>query len=103
MRKANKYAKTVGKLTVERNWLEGKAREKDLSTKRRLVQADKNEELSSSRKHELLGISRSYKYYEIKTNPKKEAIKQRIKEISEDRFMCVYGENKVWRQLKQKV
>ena len=100
-KKVDKYAKTVGKLTVERDWLEGKLKSLDLSTKRRLVQADRNEELSNTRKHELLGISRSYKYYEIKTNPKKEAIKQRIKEISEDRFMCVYGEEKIWRQLKE--
>ena len=100
-KKVDKYAKTVGKLTVERDWLEGKVREKDLSTKRRLVQADKNKALSNTRKHELLGISRSYKYYEIKTNPKKEAIKQRIKEISQDEFMCTYGEEKVYRQLLQ--
>ena len=89
-KKVDKYAKTVGKLTVERDWLEGKLKSLDLSTKRRLVQADRNKALSNTRKHELLGISRSYKYYEIKTNPKKEAIKQRIKEISEDKFMCVY-------------
>jgi putative transposase len=64
-----------------------------------LVQADNNETLSNVKKHELLGISRSYKYYEPKVNPKKEAVKQRIKEISVDKFMCVYGEEKVWRQL----
>jgi len=57
------YAKTVGQLTVERNWLEKKLKSLDLSTKRRLVQADENEELSDYRKHKLLGISRSYKYY----------------------------------------
>jgi len=93
------YAKTVGQLTVERNWLEKKLKSLDLSTKRRLVQADENEELSDYRKHKLLEISRSYKYYEAKVNEKKIKIKQRIKEISEDEFMCVYGEVKVWKQL----
>lgn len=32
-------------------------------------------------------------------NPQKEAIKQRIQEIGEDEFMCIYGEEKVYRQL----
>jgi len=58
-KKVDKYAKTVGKLTVERDWAVGKLRSLDLSTKRRLVQADNNETLSNARKHELLGISRS--------------------------------------------
>jgi putative transposase len=97
--KVDKYAKAVGKLTVERDWLEGKLKSLDLSTKRRLVQADNENKISTSRKHELLAISRSYNYYEPKINPKKEAIKQRIKEISEDEFMCIYGEEKIWRQL----
>jgi len=98
-KKVDKYAKTVGKLTVERDWAVGKLRSLDLSTKRRLVQADNNETLSNARKHELLGISRSYKYYEPKVNPNKEAIKKRIQEIAVDDFMCAYGENKVYRQL----
>jgi len=98
-KKVDKYAKTVGKLTVERDWAVGKLRSLDLSTKRRLVQADNNETLSNAKKHELLSISRSYKYYEPKVNPNKEAIKKRIQEIAVDDFMCVYGENKVYRQL----
>ncbi len=98
-KKVDKYAKTVGKLTVERDWLEGKLKSLDLSTKRGIIQADTNKSLSHYRKHELLGISRSYNYYTPVVNPKKEAIKQRIKAISEDEFMCVYGEEKVWRQL----
>jgi len=98
-KKVDKYAKTVGKLTVERDWAVGKLKSLDLSTKRRLVQADNNETLSNAKKHELLSISRSYKYYEPKVNPYKEAIKKRIQEIAVDDFMCVYGENKVYRQL----
>ncbi|SFV90898.1 Mobile element protein [hydrothermal vent metagenome] len=54
---------------------------------------------STSRQHALLGISRSYHYYTPVVNPTKEAIKKRIVEISEDDFMCIYGEEKVYRQL----
>jgi putative transposase len=65
------------------------------------VQANKNINIAPSRLCELVGISRSYKYYTKKINPKKEAIKQRIKEIANDEFMCTYGEEKVYRQLLQ--
>ena len=101
--KIDKYAKTVGKLTVEKEWLEGKLKSLDLSTKREMVevQAEKNIESipSISRQHQLLGISRSYKYAKPVKNEKKELIKRRILEISQDEFMCVYGEEKVYRQL----
>lgn len=103
-KKVDKYAKTVGKLTVERDWAVGKLKSLDLSTKRAILhlQAVNNTtEVSPalSRQHELLGISRSYHYYTPVVNTQKEAIKQRIKEISEDEFMCIYGEEKVYRQL----
>ena len=66
-KKVDKYAKTVGKLTVERNWAVGKLKSLDLSTKREMVdvQAVNNTKdlPSPSYQHELLGISRSYKYY----------------------------------------
>ena len=102
-KKVDKYAKTVGKLTVERDWAVGKLKSLDLSTKREMVkvQANKDVNISPSRLCELVGISRSYKYYAKKINPKKEAIKQRIKEIAQDEFMCTYGEEKVYRQLLQ--
>lgn len=101
--KVDTYAKTVGKLTVERDWVVGKLKSLDLSTKRAMlhVQAANNTEAlpSSSRQHALLGISRSYRYYTPVINPAKEAIQRRIAEIAEDDFMCVYGEEKVYRQL----
>ena len=103
-KKVDKYAKTVGKLTVERDWAVGKLKSLDLSTKREMAQVQTVKEdrlIAPSKKHTLLGISRSYNYYERKVNPKKEAIKQRIKEIAEDEFMCIYGEEKVYRQLLQ--
>jgi len=102
-KKVDKYAKTVGKLTVERDWAVGKLKSLDLSTKRAMValQAVNNTTKlpSSSRQHEMLGISRSYNYYTPVINPTKEAIKRRLVEIAEDEFMCVYGEEKVYRQL----
>jgi transposase-like protein len=104
-KKVDKYAKTVGKLTVERNWAVGKLQSLDLSTKREMikVQAVNNiKELPSySRQHELLKISRSYKYYTPVVDLNKKAIKKRIEEIAEDEFMCIYGEEKVYRQLKE--
>jgi len=101
-KKVDKYAKTVGKLTVERDWAVGKLKSLDLSTKREMVkvQAHNNTKAPSlSRQHTLLGISRSYKYYTPVVNTDKEAIKSRIVEIANDEFMCVYGEEKVYRQL----
>ena len=101
--KVDKYAKTVGKITVERDWAVGKLKSLDLSIRREMaeVQANKDVNIAPSRLCELVGISRSYKYYTKQTNPKKEAIKQRIKEIAQDEFMCIYGEEKVYRQLLQ--
>jgi len=101
-KRVDKYAKTVGKLTVERDWVVGKLKSLDLSTKRTMValQASNNtSKLPSSRQHSLLGISRSYNYYSPVVNPNKEAIKRRLVEIAEDEFMCIYGEEKVYRQL----
>ena len=104
-KKVDKYAKTVGKLTVERDWAVGKLKSLDLSTKRAIlrVQASNHTEVSPSvsRQHALLGISRSYHYYTPVVNHTKEAIKRRLVEIAQDEFMCVYGEEKVYRQLLQ--
>lgn len=102
-RKVDKYAKTVGRLTVERDWAVGKLKSLDLSTKRAMVgvQALNNTQSlpSLSRQHIMLGISRSYNYYTPIVNPTKEAIKKRIVEIAEAEFICTYGEEKVYRQL----
>ncbi len=52
-----------------------------------------------------IGISRSYNYYERKVNPKKEAIRQRIKEIANEahpkypyklKDVKINKPNKVW-------
>ncbi len=88
----DKYAKTVGKLTVERDWTVGKknlpqksndllgtpSKSLDLLTKRAMVQVqtDNDKILALSRKHQLLGISRSYNYYTPAVNQTKETIKR---------------------------
>ena len=104
-KKVDKYAKTVGKLTVERDWAVGKLKSLDLLNKRRMVEVqaknNKNKLPSLYRQHTLLGISRSYNYYIPVINQTKEAIKKRILQISEDEYMCTYGENKIYRQLIQ--
>jgi putative transposase len=101
-KKVDKYAKTVGKITVERDWAVGKLKSLDLSTKREMVHIqaiNNNKTVALSRQHILLGISRSYNYYEKVFNVQKEAIRQKIATISQDEFMCTYGEEKVYRQL----
>jgi len=102
-KKVDRYARTVGKLTVERNWAVGKLKSLDLSTKRAMLQLQATNNIealpSLSKQHEMLNISRSYNYYTPVVNPTKTVIKQRLVEIAEDEFMCVYGEEKVYRQL----
>ena len=100
-KKVDKYAKTVGKITVERDWAVGKLESLDLYKKRKMVQVQANidNKIALSRRHELLGISRGYNYYTSSINQNKKDIKQRIIEISQDEFMCTYGEKKVYRQL----
>jgi len=55
-KKVDKYAKTVGKLTVERDWAVGKLKSLDLSTKREMVkvQAHNNTKIPSLSRHNIL-------------------------------------------------
>jgi len=90
-------SKKLGEVIVERDWAVGKLKSLDLFSKREMAKVQAK--LSSSKIHQMLGISRSYKYYSKVINEKKVAIKKRILEIAEDEFMCVYGEKKVHQQL----
>jgi len=94
--KIDKYARTVGKMTVENEWLSGKLKSLDLSNKQEIVevQADK---ISLSRQCKILGISRSHFYYEPVINESKEAIKEHIEKVYEE--IPIYGEKKVHQQL----
>lgn len=94
--KVDKYAKVVGKITVERDWAVGKLKSLDLSNKQKMVEVQANK-ISLSTQTKLLGISRSHFYYDPIVNEQKEAIKQHIQKIFEE--IPIYGEKKVHQQL----
>ena len=94
--KIDEYAKVVGKITVERDWLQGKLKGLDLSNKQALVET-KPKIISLLRQTELLGICRSAFYYTPVVNEKKTAIKKEIEKIFEE--TPIYGEKKVHQQL----
>ena len=94
--KIDEYARVVGKITVERDWLQGKLKSLDLSTKQKLVEVQADN-ISLLKQTELLGISRSAFYYEPVVNEKKIAIKNHIQKVYEE--IPIYGEKKVHQQL----
>jgi putative transposase len=93
--KLDEYAKTVGKLTVENNWMQGKLSSLDSKNKQAIVESKLN--ISISRQCELLKFNRSNIYYTpiVKTN--EIAIKTHIQTIFEE--IPIYGYLKVHQQL----
>jgi putative transposase len=94
--KIDEYARVVGKITVERDWLQGKLKGLDLSDKQALVET-KPKTIALSKQTELLGICRSAFYYTPVVNEKKIAIKKHIEKVFEE--IPIYGEKKVHQQL----
>ena len=94
--KIDEYARVVGKITVERDWLQGKLKDLDLSEKQKIAEP-KSKVISLSQQCILLGISISTFYYEPVVNEKKIAIKKEIEKIYEE--IPIYGEKKVHQQL----
>ena len=94
--KVDEYAKTVGKLTVEKEWAVGKLKSLDLSNKQNLVEVQAGS-ISLLRQTEILGISRSHFYYQPIVNTRKVAIKTHIQKVYEE--IPIYGEKKVHQQL----
>jgi len=94
--KIDEYAKTVGKLTVEKEWAVGKLKSLDLSNKQDLVEVQAGS-ISLLRQTEILGISRSHFYYQPIVNTAKVAIKTHIQKVYEE--IPIYGEKKVHQQL----
>jgi len=92
----DEYAKTVGQLTVENNWMRGKLRSSDLSSKKAMIDYELKR-LSIVKQCEILELSRSALYYVNTINEKKEAIKEEIKAIFEE--IPIYGAKKVHCQL----
>jgi putative transposase len=94
--KIDEYARVVGKITVERDWLQGKLVSLDLSTKQALVEVQADN-ISLLKQTKLLGISRGHFYTTPVVNKKKIAIKNQIEKIFE--AIPIYGEKKVHQQL----
>jgi putative transposase len=97
--KVEKYAKTVGKMTVENEWLVEKLQSLDLSTKIEIVDVQA-QKLSLSHQTQLLGINRGHFYYTPSENHKAELLKDHLQEIYLDAPM--YGERKVHQHLREK-
>jgi len=96
--KVDEYAKTVGQLTVENNWMRGKLQSLGLSNKKNMIEPELKT-LSIVQQCELLNLSRSTIYYEPIINENKLAIKEEIKAIFEE--IPIYGAKKVHCQLKE--
>lgn len=94
----DKYAKTLGKVTMENEWLVEKLQSLDVSTKQNLVKVQA-QGLSLFHQCNLLGISRNYFYYKPVKNSKKEAIKSHINKVFDE--IPIYGEKKVHKQLSE--
>jgi len=92
----DEYAKTVGQLTVENNWMRGKLKSSGLSDKKEMIDSELKV-LSVLRQCELISLNRSSLYYATKPNTKKENLLDKINDIYED--ISCYGGLKVHQQL----
>lgn len=93
------YAKKVGQLTLEKDWLMGKLKDLGLSKKLEMVDESKSKVMSVVKQCELLHLGRSNIYYAPVVNEHKLAIKEEIKSIFEE--IPIYGAKKVHCQLKE--
>ena len=96
-KEVGEYAKTVGQLTVENNWMRGKLKDLDSSSKLAMIDESESKIISVVKQCALLNINRSNLYYEPVVNEKKLAIKEEIKSIFEE--IPIYGAKKVHCQL----
>jgi len=88
--------KIVGKMTVEKEWLEKKLKSLGLSNKKQLIEPEL-ENLTVTQQCELLSLNRSSFYYTAKVNEKKKTIKAEITKVFEK--TPIYGAKKVHQQL----
>jgi putative transposase len=93
--KNDEFAKTLGKVTVERDWAVGKLKSLDSLNKKELVESELN--ISITRQSELLGVARSALYYTPIINEQELEIKKQIQAIYDE--IPIYGYLKVHRQL----
>jgi len=106
--KVNNYTKIVGKITLEKEWLEGKLVGLDLLSKKKLIDSvdsidSKNSKtnskptLSVNSQCKLLKLNRSSLYYKPSVDNKKISIKNKINDVFNK--IPIYGERKVHQQL----
>mgnify|MGYP000160898186 CR=1 FL=1 len=98
--KIDEYAKTVGQLTLENNWMSGKLSSLDSSYKKELVDKTKDKAISVVKQCKLLELTRSTLFYAPMINPVKQSIKDEIVKIFED-IPC-YGYLKVHKELQER-
>jgi putative transposase len=91
------YAKKVGQLTLEKEFLEGKLKSLELSDRKEMI--DSEHSLPISKQSLLLDIPRSSLYYKPVKNETKDKLKVRIQEIH-DEIPC-YGYIKAQKQLAE--
>jgi putative transposase len=94
--KNDEYAKALGKVTIEREWLSKKLASLDSLNKKELVES-KLSDISITRQTKLLGIARSSLYYKPIINQQELAIKAQIEAIYNE--IPIYGYLKVCKQL----
>ena len=88
----------VGKMTVEKEWLEKKLKSLGLSDKRQMIEPELKT-LSLSHQCRLLNISRSFFYYKPSAREKEKSIKTQLLKCHEE--FPIYGEKKVHQQLQE--
>ena len=98
--KNDEYAKTVGQLTVEYNWMQGKLKSLDLSDKKSIIDKSEHKTISVVKQCKLLDYNRSNLFYIPMVNPVKQSIKDEIINIFED-IPC-YGYIKVQKELQER-
>ena len=89
------YAKKVGELTMEKEFLEGKLKSLALSDRKCMI--DAKHTLPISKQAELLSVARSTIYYKPVENAYKQSVLEQLKKIH-DEIPC-YGYIKAHRQL----
>jgi putative transposase len=95
--KNDEYAKTVGQLTVEYNWMKGKLKSLDSSYKKELIDKSEHKTISVSKQCKLMDYNRGNLFYTPVDNLVKQSIKDEIVKVFEE--IPSYGYMKVYHQL----
>jgi putative transposase len=99
-KKVDEYAKTVGQLTLENNWMQGKLSSLDSSLKKELIDQSTEKTMSVVKQCNLLDYNRSNLFYTPTVNFAKQLIKDEIVKIFKE-IPC-YGYLKVHKELLER-